>query len=110
MQKYNVYWTDDAIDDLTSIIEYIFKQNQTNAKAMYFAIKEQCRNLEQLPFRARVVPELETLGMMQYREIIYKRWRIIYSVESNKVYILLIIDSRQDIQDQLVQRILKENK
>ena len=106
MTKYSVKWTDDAMDDFDNIIGYIFKENETNAKSMYLAIKEQCQNLDYFPLLGHVVPELQTLGFNNYRELIYKRWRIIYSVEKQNVYLLLIIDSRQDMQEQLVQRIL----
>ncbi len=110
MQKYTVNWTDDAISDLDNIIGYIFKENKTNAKNMYLAIKEQCQDLDYFSLRGRIVPELEILGFSVYRKIIYKRWRIIYSVEGKNVYLLLILDSRQDIQEQLIERILKEVK
>jgi len=110
MQTYKVFWTKDAISDFDAIITHIFTENKTNAKAMFLAIKEQCSTLEHFPFRTRVVPELESLGIMQYRELIFKRWRIIYSVDDNIVNLLLIIDSRQDMQEQLVQRILTEIK
>ena len=106
MKKYNVKWTDDAISDFDNIIGHIFKENKTNARSMFLSIKEQCQNLDLFPLRGHVLPELQTLGFMEYRELIYKRWRIIYSVEEQNVYLLLIIDSRQDMQEQLVQRIL----
>ncbi len=109
MKTYKVFWTEDAIGDFHTVISYIYSENQTNAKSIYTAIKEQCTTLEQFPFRARVVPELESLGIMQYRELLFKRWRIIYTVKSDTVFLLLIIDSRQDIQEQLIERILKEN-
>jgi len=106
MQVYNVKWTNDAYLDLDAIIGYIYEENPLNAKTMYLGIKEQCLTLEHFPFRGRTVPELKPLGYSHYRELIYKRWRIIYSIEEYRVYLLLIIDSRQDIQEQLVQRIL----
>ena len=106
MQKYTVNWTDDAVNDFDNIIGYIFKENETNAKNMYLAIKEQCQDLDYFPFRGHIVSELQTLGFTEYRELIYKRWRIIYSVEGRDVYLLLIIDSRQDMQELLVQRML----
>lgn len=106
MKNYNVKWTEDAINDFDNIIGHIFKENKTNAKSMFNSIKEQCQNLDYFPLRGHIIPELQTLGFANYRELIYKRWRIIYNIENYNVYLLLIIDSRQDIQDQLVQRIL----
>jgi addiction module RelE/StbE family toxin len=110
MQKYTVLWTQDAVSDFDTIIGYIYKENKTNAKSMYDAIKEQCQNLDYFPFRGHIISELQAFGFTEYRELIYKRWRIIYSVENENVYLLLIIDSRQDIQEQLIQRILHKIK
>jgi len=106
MQKYTVKWTDDAVDDFDNIIGYIFKENETNAKNIYLAMKNQCQDLDYFPFRGHMVPELQSMGFTTYRELIYKRWRIIYSIEEQSVYLLLIIDSRQDIQEQLIWRML----
>ncbi len=108
MEKYTVKWTDDAVDDFDNIIGYIFKENETNAKEMYLAIKKQCHELDYFPFRGHVVPELQALGFTYYRELIYKRWRIIYSIEGKNVYLLLIVDSRQDMKELLVQRLLNQ--
>jgi plasmid stabilization system protein ParE len=108
MEKYTVKWTDDAVDDFDNIIGYIFKENETNAKEMYLAIKKQCQELDYFPFRGHVVPELQALGFTYYRELIYKRWRIIYSIEGKNVYLLLIVDSRQDMKELLVQRLLNQ--
>lgn len=110
MKTYIVKWSKDALNDFDTIIGYIFKENETNAKKMYIAIKKQCQDLENFPFRGHVVSELESLGLTQYRELIYKRWRIIYSIEENNVYLLLIIDSRQNIEEQLIQRIVHKIK
>lgn len=110
MQKYTVIWTDDAVDDFDNIINYIFKENKTNAKNMYHAIKEKCQDLDYFPLRGHVVPELQAFGFTEYRELIYKRWRIIYSIEKENVYLLLIIDSKQDMQELLIKRIMHKIK
>ena len=109
MQHYKVLWTEDAVSDLDGIIGYIFQESRSAAKEIYFDIKQKCESLEHFPFRGRIVPELELLGFCEYRELIYKRWRIIYSIEDDRVYLLLLIDSRQDIQEQLVRRVLHKN-
>lgn len=54
----------------------------------------------------RVVPELQQIGIFKYREIIYKRWRIIFKIE-NQVYILLVVDSSRNLEDILFQRLVK---
>ena len=108
MKKYSVVWTEDAVNDFDNIIGYIFKENETNAKNIYLAINGQCQDLDLFPFRGHIIPELQVLGFTYYRELIYKRWRIIYSIEGKDVYLLLIIDGRQDIEELLVQRVLNQ--
>jgi len=108
MQKYTVIWTEDSVSDFDNIIGYIFKENETNSKNMYHAIKEICQDLDYFPFRGHIVPELQEFGFTEYRELLYKRWRIIYSIEEENVYLLLIIDSKQDMQNQLIKRIMSK--
>ncbi|BAF72320.1 type II toxin-antitoxin system RelE/ParE family toxin [Sulfurovum sp. NBC37-1] len=106
MKNYEVLWTKEASLDLENIIGYIYEESHTIAKEVYLAIKEHCSTLEYFPLRGRVVPEMKTLGILDYRELIYQRWRIIYTMEAQNVYLLLIIDSRQDMQEQLITRFI----
>ena len=63
------------------------------------------------PDRYRVVPELEKYGYLIYREIIVEYWRIIYKIENNYVYIMLVIDGRRNLEDLLLKiMILRENE
>jgi len=106
MKNYEVLWTEEASLDLENIIGYIYEESHDIAKEVYLAIKEHCSTLEHFPMRGRVVPEMQTLGILDYRELIYQRWRIMYTIEAQNVYLLLIIDSRQDMQEQLVTRFI----
>ncbi len=106
MQKHTAEWTPDTLQDFDNIIGYIYNENPENAKEIYLSMKEQAQSLENFSFRGRVVPELKLLGYSNYRELIYKRWRIIYRSDKDIVYLLLILDSRQDMQEQLIQRVL----
>lgn len=106
MGNYKVYWTSSAQTDLEQIIEYIKIDSIQTAKSIFYEIKEQCNNLYYLPERNRIVPELNDIGIFRYREIIYKRWRIIYKIDKNYVYILLVIDARQNLEDILFQRLI----
>lgn len=109
MKKFEVLWTKSAEFDLESIIEYIKIDSIDMAKKIFFAIKNECDNLYYLPERKRIVPELQQIGILKYREIIYQRWRIIYKIENTKVYILLIADSSRNLEDILFQRLIKYN-
>lgn len=107
MKNFEVLWTKSAEFDLESIVEYLKTDNIDIAKKIFFAIKKECNNLYYFPERKRIVPELQQIGVLKYREIIYQRWRIIYKIENTKVYILLLVDSCRNLEDILFQRLIK---
>ena len=109
MGKYSVIWTKNAQFDLELIIEYIKGSSKTTAKDIFFEIKKEYDSLYFMPIRKRVVPELQHIGILKYREIIYKRWRIVFKVEESKVWVLLVIDSSRNPEDLMFQRLLNNN-
>jgi len=106
MKKFEVIWTKNAQFDLESIIEYIKIDSVNIAKKIFFEIKNECANLHYFPQRKRVVPELQQIGILKYREIIHERWRIIFKIDNTKVYVLLVVDSRRNLEDILFQRLI----
>ena len=50
--------------------------------------------------------ELSALGILEYRDVFYKPYRIIHSVSGKRVYIYLIADGRRDFQILLARRLL----
>ncbi|MEV9615258.1 type II toxin-antitoxin system RelE/ParE family toxin [Aliarcobacter butzleri] len=107
MKSFEVLWTKSAKDDLQLVIEYIKLDSISIAKEIFLGIKNECESLYYFPKRKRVVPELQQIGIFKYREIIYKRWRIIFKIENQKVYILLVVDSSRNLEDILFQRLVK---
>ena len=106
MKKYNVIWTKSAQYDLELIIEYIKIDSVKIAKDIFVEIKKECQLLEVIPERKRVVPELQQIGIVKYREVIYKRWRIVFKIEESKVYVLIVVDSSRNLEDLLFQRLI----
>ncbi len=109
MHKYSVVWTKNAQFDLELIIEYIKPRSKTIAKNIFFEIKKECDNLYFMPTRKKIVPELQHIGILKYREIIYKRWRIVFKVEESKVSVLLVVDNSRNLEDLMFQRLLNNN-
>jgi len=109
LKNFEVIWTKNAEYDLEEIIEYIKTDSIEVAKNIFFEIKEQCNGLSIFPESRRIVPELGHIGILRYRELIYKRWRIVYKIENEKIYILIVIDSSRDIEDILFRRLLKDD-
>ena len=110
MKKYNVIWTASAQYDLELVIQYIKIDSAKIAKDIFYEIKHECQELESMPERKRVVPEFQQIGILKYREVIYKRWRVVFKIEDLNVYILIVADSRRNIEDILFQRLLNPSK
>ena len=67
-------------------------------------IKLQVDDLYHSPRLCQIIPELYDQDITQYREMIIKPWRIMYRIADSKVYILSVLDSRQNIEDVLLKR------
>jgi addiction module RelE/StbE family toxin len=104
---YIVKWTSNAKDDLLNIVDYIKKDNVSTARKVYGQIKEKAQSSNFCPLRGRVVPELLKEGITIYRELIAQPWRIIYKIENDTVYIMAVFDSRQNVEELLLQKLLR---
>ena len=107
MGKYKILWANSASEDLRSIIDYIHADNPVAARDIYEKLKRKASSLNKFPERGRVVPELREHGILQYRELVVPPWRIIYRVSEKQVYVLLVIDSRRNVEDVLLTRLTR---
>lgn len=105
-ETYVVRWSATSENDLKGIIEYIAKDSPSRAYEILGKIREKASNLHSFPTRGRIVPELEDQGITQYRELIVEPWRIIYRISEETVYVLSVLDSRQNVEDILLKRLL----
>ncbi len=105
-KNYNVVWARVAENDLQGIIEYIAAESPTDALKIFKKLKQKVSHLYTLPERGRIVPELQGQGISQYRELIISPWRIIYRISSMRVYVLAVLDARQNIEDVLLKRLI----
>ena len=103
---YQVFWTETAQQDLRKIIEYVAFDSQTQARRVYYAIREKADTLRLFPLQGRIVPELRYHSILTYRELISLPWRIIYRREENKVWVLAVIDERRNVEDILLDRLI----
>lgn len=103
---YKVQWASIAENDLKGIIEYIAEGSLANAISVFEKIKEKALRLNQFPERGRIVPELKDQGIALYRELIVTPWRIIYRITDKTIYVLSVLDSRQNVEDILLKRFI----
>ncbi|MCW8894428.1 MAG: type II toxin-antitoxin system RelE/ParE family toxin [Sulfurimonas sp.] len=104
---YKIKWTSNAKEDLLNIVDYIKKDNLSAARKIYEQIKEKAQSSNFFSLRGRVVPELLKEGITIYRELIAQPYRIMYKIENDTVYIMAIFDSRQNVEELLLQKLLR---
>jgi addiction module RelE/StbE family toxin len=105
-KTYTVRWSETSERDLKGIVEYIVKDSPSRAYEVFSNIKETASNLHSFLDRGRIVPELQDQGITQYRELIIAPWRILYRISERTVYVLSVLDSRQNVEDILLNRLL----
>jgi len=109
-KKYHIKWAAPAREDINEIIAFISQTNINYAVKILDKIEDHVKQLVMFPEKYRIVPELERYGYLLYREIIVDYWRIIYKIENNYIYIMLVIDGRRNLEDLLLKKILLREK
>ncbi len=105
--SYRIYLTQDALQDLEELDEYIAVSDSA-AKADYVLrrLETALQRLADSPERGSRPRELLELGISEYRQVCFKPYRLIYTVRGKDVYVLLIADSRRDLESLLQRRLL----
>jgi toxin ParE1/3/4 len=99
---------DSAEQDLKELRSYVVKNfSQATWLKTYGKLKESIRNLAIFPLLGAVPPELETLNLNQYRQIISGMNRVIYEPRADAVYIYMIVDTRRNLETLLMQRLMR---
>ena len=92
---------------MESIYDYIAEFDcKANADYVLDRLLEVVEGLAAFPERGAYPKELVFLGIRDYRQIVFKPYRVIYRVIGQKVYIYVIADGRRDIQSLLARRLL----
>ncbi len=105
-KKYEILWAGVAENDLKEIIEYVAADSPSEALKIFKKIRIKASSLYTLPERGRIVPELQDQGILLYRELIVPPWRILYRISDTKVYVLSVLDGRQNVEDILLKRMI----
>ena len=83
-----VHWTQNAIEHLVNIYEYIAINSPTYANRMVDRITHRSEQIADQPLSGRKVPEYQTEDI---RELIEKPYRIIYRIKANQIDVLAVI-------------------
>jgi len=104
---FRVTITEHAERDLEDIVEYI-AAHDSPAKAMHVLdkLEQTIAGLSELPNRGAHPRELLELGIRSFRQIFFKRYRVIYGVVGDLVHVYLVADGRRDMKALLERRLL----
>lgn len=89
-KKNNVNLTQSVQNDLEHSYSYIAADSMNNANQFVLELEKQIFSLEIFPERYPFTPENEFFET-DYRHLNYKKFRVIYRIAQNIVYILRII-------------------
>lgn len=102
-----VVFLQSAEADLRDLRRYLIKHFGREVWiASYDRIKESSMRILDHPKAGRIPPELESLNIAQYRQILSGMNRIIYEVRGDTAYIHMVCDTRRDLQSLLMKRIV----
>lgn len=87
-----VIWSPEAVEDLSSIAEYISKDSHFYAQSVVGKILTVAREIPESPQIGRMVPEV---GSSSIRERFVYSYRLIYKVDELKITILAIIHGKR---------------
>ena len=91
-----IFWSPLAVERLEDIFEYIAKDDNSAASKMIGRIFKRIETLSRFPERGRKVPEA---SREEIREVYEGEYRIIYRVESKRIYVLSIRNFKQLVHD-----------
>lgn len=104
---YSVLLLEEAIKDIEAIYRYIRKSgSKTAARDMVDSLRKACDSLSENPERGHIPAELSKIDQFEYRQILVKKYRVIYQLAKPNIFIFGIIHGNRNINEILKQRIL----
>lgn len=106
--NFEVFVTNEAEKDILDIYDFIASNDSfRKADKIFENLKHACNSLSRYPDRGHIPPELERINLLNFREIHYKPFRIIYQILEKQVFIHCVFDGRRDLQEVLEFRLLR---
>ncbi len=87
-------WSYDALRNLNAIAEYIGKDSPIDAQQAVRTIFEKTEKLLTFPRSNRKVPKR---NLDQFREILFKNYRVVYEIKPNNIIEDLIVIHQKQI-------------
>ncbi len=92
--------------DLFGIVDYLIARNPDAASSTLAKLHRRAESLKTAPLRGRIPLELDRLQVRQYRELVVPPYRLIYRTSESNVLVLGVFDSRRNLEDILLERLI----
>ncbi|MGC9328540.1 MAG: type II toxin-antitoxin system RelE/ParE family toxin [Candidatus Hinthialibacter sp.] len=89
-----IVWTERGIDSLESIVEFISSDSAFYASRFAKRIVQLVEALQDFPLMGRITPEFNNPSI---RELIYHNYRVVYKLDRQAVYVLLVCHGMQTL-------------
>ena len=83
----SITWTESALNDINNIADFISRDSEFYAKQFVKKLIAATLKLESFP---EIGKPLRELPQSIYKEIFFKKYRIIYRIDAEKVYIISV--------------------
>ena len=87
-----VVWTQEALDKLSDIEDFISQDSPQRAAKFVNYLIQRGEGVSKNPRIGRIVPEISNPNI---REIIAKKYRIVYKIQENKIEILTVFEGHK---------------
>jgi toxin ParE1/3/4 len=107
VKRYEVLLTEDAQRDIEELHGFIAETDSlAAADHLLDRLVQLAENLASFPERGAFPQELKALGMRDFRQVLFKPYRVVYRMYARCVYIYLVADGRRNMQTLLARRLL----
>ena len=105
---FSVRLAEGAVRDLETILSYLDRRaGSGHADRLLDRAEAAFESLSEFPLRGRRPTELADIGVLEYREVLVRPYRVIYQVSGESVVVLVIADGRRDMRTLLQRRLLQ---
>jgi len=87
-----IVWSEEALEDIESIAEYIEKDSPFYAKSVVTKFFEKAELLKEFSLTGRIVPELNDTNI---REIFVYSYRLIYQIENDAIIFIAVVHGKR---------------
>lgn len=108
MKTYKIRITKDAEDDLLDIYDYVARHDSVErANHVLDKLESVIYSLDKTPTRGHIPPELDRIGVKQFKELHFKPYRVIYQIIDGQVIVHACLDGRRDMKSLLERRLTR---